>query len=219
VKENTMAAFEQAAAAGVWGIEFDLRWTRDLQPVVIHDADTRRVFDLDLVISGLSLAELRQQLPQIPTLTDVVQRFGGRQHMMIELKTDAPGAAATCRGRLREALAGLEGARDYHFLALDFELFRLVEFAGKSACLPVAELNTRNFSQQCLAQGLGGVCGQYLLLSSGMIQRHHHNGQKVGCGFISSRFSLYRELNRGVDWIYTDHARKLCLIRRQLLSR
>lgn len=32
VYENTIAAFDGAMEQGVWGIEFDVRWTRDLQP-------------------------------------------------------------------------------------------------------------------------------------------------------------------------------------------
>ena len=60
VRENTLAAFDRAALAGVAGLEFDVRWTRDLQPVVIHDADARRVFGRDLVVAEVSLAELRE---------------------------------------------------------------------------------------------------------------------------------------------------------------
>ena len=37
--------------------------------------------------------------------------------------------------------------------------------------------------------------------------------------FIGSRFCLYRELNRGVDWIFTNHALKLEAIRQELLQR
>jgi len=35
--ENTLPAFDNARANGVWGIEFDIRWTADLVPVIIHD--------------------------------------------------------------------------------------------------------------------------------------------------------------------------------------
>ncbi|HBZ56506.1 MAG TPA: glycerophosphodiester phosphodiesterase, partial [Syntrophobacteraceae bacterium] len=34
VLENTVPAFDAARNAGVWGIELDVRWTRDLEPVV-----------------------------------------------------------------------------------------------------------------------------------------------------------------------------------------
>ena len=218
VRENTMAAFARIAAAGGWGIEFDVRWTRDLQPVVIHDPSTVRVFDIDLEVAAVSLQELRQQVPEIPTLEEVVSRFGGNIHLMVELKRDELGSVASRANRLREIFATLDAADDYHFLALQFDLFKLVEFAGHQACLAVAEINVGAFSRQVLSSDLAGLCGQYLLINQALLQRHHRQGQKLGTGFIESRFSLYRELNRGVDWIFTNHALKLGAIRQELLK-
>ena len=37
VKENTLAAFRRACDAGVWGLETDIRWSRDLVPLVVAD--------------------------------------------------------------------------------------------------------------------------------------------------------------------------------------
>ena len=219
VKENTMAAFARVVEAGAWGIEFDVRWTRDLEPVVIHDTDTRRVFDVELTVAEASLTELRQRVPEIPTLLEVVERFGGVCHLMVELKGDELGAQVNKAERLQEIFASLTPGTDYHFLALQFDLFDLVKFAGAGACLPVAELKTRDFSRAALVGDLAGVCGHYLLLNRGMIKHHHRQGQKVGTGFITSRFSLYRELNRGVDWVFTNHALRLTAIRQQLLRR
>jgi glycerophosphoryl diester phosphodiesterase len=218
VKENTLAAFARVAEAGGWGIEFDVRWTRDLQPVVIHDSSTARVFGIDLEVAAVDLHELQQQVPGIPTLEEVVARFGGNTHLMVELKRDELGAVAGRAARLGEIFATLIAAEDYHFLALQLDLFKLVEFAGDKACLPVAELNLGNFSHDALTRDLGGVCGQYLLLNQGLIQRHHRQGQKLGTGFIGSRFCFYRELNRGVDWVFTNHALKLETIRQGLLQ-
>ena len=219
VKENTLAAFTRVAATGGWGIEFDVRWTRDLQPVVIHDPGTARVFGIDLAVAAVSLSELQQQVPEIPTLQEVVARFGGNTHLMVELKPDELGAVAGKAERLSEIFAALTAGVDYHFLALQFDLFKLVEFAGDQACLPVAELNLGAFSREVLTRNLGGICGQYLLLNQALLQRHHRQGQKLGAGFVASRFCFYRELNRGVDWIFTNHALKLGAIRQDLLKR
>ena len=218
IRENTMAAFARISAAGGWGIEFDVRWTQDLQPVVIHDASTARVFGIDLEVSAVSLLELQQQVPEIPTLEEVVACFGGNTHLMVELKRDELGSVASRAGRLQEIFATLDAEVDYHFLALQLDQFKLVEFAGDKACLPVAELNVGDFSREVLSSDWAGLCGQYLLLNQALLQRHQHRGQKMGTGFIASRFSLYRELNRGVDWIFTNHALKLCAIRRELLK-
>jgi len=217
VRENTLAAFTPAAEAGCWGLEFDVRWTRDLEPVVIHDADAERVFGIDLVVAEISLAELRQRIPEVPTLAEMVERFGGRQHLMIELKHDRIGSAAARAGRLREILAPLEPVEDYHFLALHPESFELTDFAGKRACVPVAEFNLGELSRRALRQEYGGVCAHYLLLGRGVIERHHHRGQLLGSGFASSRNCLFREVNRGVDWIFSNHALKMEAIRRQML--
>ncbi|MEJ2658908.1 MAG: glycerophosphodiester phosphodiesterase family protein, partial [Desulfobacterales bacterium] len=69
VFENTIAAFERVNAAGVWGIEFDIRWTKDLMPVVFHDADLQRVFGSDINISRVTLSELKMHCHLIPTLS------------------------------------------------------------------------------------------------------------------------------------------------------
>lgn len=217
VKENTMAAFARVVEAGAWGIEFDVRWTRDLEPVVIHDTDTRRVFDVELVVAEASLAELRQRVPEVPTLSETLERFGGVCHLMVELKADGLGAEEAREKRLQEIFASLTAGDDYHFLALQFDLFNLVNFAGAGACLPVAELDMRTVSREALLRNFAGACGQYLLLNRDMIKRHHRQGQKVGTGFITSRFGLYRELNRGVDWVFTNHPLKLAAIRQTLL--
>ena len=217
--ENTIAAFTAAAEAGVWGIEFDLRWTRDLQPVVIHDEDARRVFGEDLVVAETDLADLQRRLPEVPSLAQVVAAFGGRTHLMIELKRCPDGDDEIKARRLAEALQPLEPARDYHILALDPDLFAPAGFAGAAACVLVAELNPGQRSREALAAGLGGLCGHFVLIDRRLLRRHREAGQKLGTGFPGSRFAFYRELNRGVDWIFTNHARRLARIRAELLQR
>jgi glycerophosphoryl diester phosphodiesterase len=217
VRENTLAAFTAPAEAGCWGLEFDVRWTRDLQPVVIHDVDAERVFGIDLVVAEVSLQELQQRIPEVPTLAQVVARFGGRQHLMVELKRDTRGSEATRAARLQEIFAALEPSTDFHFLALQPALFELVEFAGPRACVAVAEFNVGELSRVALQRDFGGVCAHYLLLSRKLIRRHHRRGQKLGSGFASSRYGLYREINRGVDWIFSNNALRLQAIRQQLL--
>jgi hypothetical protein len=44
---------------------------------VVHDADLRRVFGLELQVSDCTLQDLKRQCPHVPTLAVVVGRFGG----------------------------------------------------------------------------------------------------------------------------------------------
>ena len=96
-------------------------------------------------------------------------------------------------------------------------LFDLVDFAGREACLPVAELNVAEISRVAREHSFAGIGGQYLLMSNRLIRRHRRLQQKIGTGFAASRFCFYRELNRGVDWIFTNHALKLAAIRQALM--
>lgn len=218
IRENTLEAFTRVEAAGVWGIELDVRWTRDLEPIVLHDPDTRRVFGLDVSVADIDFNELRQRVPEVPSLAEVVDRFGGRMHLMVEIKADELGNPARKRKRMRELFTDLRPQREFHFLALAPDLFSLVDFAGNEACLPVAELNLPEISRLARERSLAGISGQYLLLNQRLIERHRQLQQKVGTGFAASRFCFYRELNRGVDWIFTNHALKLARIRRELMG-
>ena len=60
VFENTLTAFDHALKTdGIWGIELDFRWTKDLHPVVSHDSDLQRLFGSNLRISETTLSALR----------------------------------------------------------------------------------------------------------------------------------------------------------------
>ncbi|UTR14390.1 glycerophosphodiester phosphodiesterase [Salipaludibacillus sp. LMS25] len=58
--ENTMAAFRSATRYPVDGIEFDLQWTKDKIPVVIHDPTIDRTTNGCGAVSSYTLAELKQ---------------------------------------------------------------------------------------------------------------------------------------------------------------
>lgn len=209
VLENTLPAFEAARAYGVWGIECDVRWTADRVPVISHDPTGARVFGRPESIAELPLATLRRLMPQLPTLADVVGEFGGTTHLMLEIKAPLPSDVGEGGRILGEHLAGLTPVRDYHILALAPELFAVVDGLPRASYCLVAETNIRRLSRTALELGCGGLAGHYLLLGQSTLQRHHRAGQYLGTGFISSRHCLYRELNRGMDWIFSNHAVRL----------
>jgi len=215
VFENTLAAFDGAVAQGVWGIEFDLRWTRDLEPVVIHDPDLRRLSGRDLRVGGGTLGDLKKQCPQVPTLAEVVGRYGGKVHLMMEIKAEPYPDRERQNRVLADVFAALRPGRDFHLLSLVPEMFRLMRFAPAATFVPVARLNVANFSRLAMQEGYGGVAGHYALVGDSTIGRLHAAGKKVGTGYPRSRSCLFREIHRGVDWIFSNHAGKVQrLIRR-----
>ncbi len=216
--ENTLAAFDKVLAQDIWGIECDIRWTRDLVPVIIHDSSGQRVFGKDLHIYQMDFTKLREELPQVPTLAEVIDRYGGKLHLMIELKAEHYPDPDRQKQILKEQLADLAPGRDYHFLSLDPDLFERVDFVPTAACYPVSEINATSLSRISSERKLGGLTGHFLLLNDRLKHRHELADQTIGTGFIASKNCLFRELNRGVEWIFTNHALRLKKVRDDYLN-
>jgi glycerophosphoryl diester phosphodiesterase len=74
-RENTMASFLSAAAAGADMIEIDLRRSADGGIVIVHDATLTRLWGVDRAVADLTLAELADIGDgdmRIPTLAEVL---------------------------------------------------------------------------------------------------------------------------------------------------
>jgi glycerophosphoryl diester phosphodiesterase len=213
ILENTLAAFAAARAAGVWGVECDIRWTRDLVPVIYHDPGCERLFGDPVTIASLEFSVLRERFPLIPSLQELVGEFAGNTHLMLEIKAESYPKPARQKAILQAILSSLTPGDDYHFLMLDPVLAARVDFVPREFSLLVAEFNLHRLSRECLQQGFGGLMGHYLLLNDTVKRRHEGAGQRVGTGFIHSGNVLFRELNRGVEWIFSNEAVKMQNIR------
>jgi glycerophosphoryl diester phosphodiesterase len=216
--ENTIAAFDRAKDQGVWGIEFDLRWTKDLKPVAIHDADLCRVFGLDFDIRQVTLKELKSHNPLIPSLDELIQRYGKKIHLMIEIKAEPYPDPVGQNRTLAELLCSLEPVKDYHLLTLTPEMFNLIDCVPRSALLPVAQFNFLRLSRMAIEQNYSGFAGHYVLLTRARLKKHRKLEQKLATGYVNSKNCLFRELNRNVEWIFSDNAVELQQIVNALLQ-
>lgn len=98
--ENTLIAFEEAAKMDVWGVEFDVHLTKDLELVVIHDESIDRTSNGTGFIKDLTLEQLRTfdfgswfdpqfAGEKIPTLAEVLAVYKNTTHQInIEIKSD-----------------------------------------------------------------------------------------------------------------------------------
>jgi glycerophosphoryl diester phosphodiesterase len=94
--ENTFSAYERAVEIGADMIEIDLHLSRDGAIVITHDEDLAglggegKVADTDLAtLRGLDAGNGQS----VPTLDEVLDRFGSRIPFNLELKTRAEGGA------------------------------------------------------------------------------------------------------------------------------
>jgi glycerophosphoryl diester phosphodiesterase len=205
IKENTMAGFKKAYKNGIWGIEFDIRWTNDGVPMVCHDADTSRVWDKDIEIDGISFKNLREELPEIPTLKEVVDEFIGKMHFFIELKNCDFKKIDEYKKTLKEILSPLKEIDDFHIFAQSMDLILKFDCFNKKTYILVSEVNAAGFSEQVISHDIGGLAGHYLLLTDSIIQKHKEKGQLVGTGYCRTMNCLSREVNREVDFVFTNH--------------
>lgn len=111
VIENTAPAFE-AAIAGGYGIECDLRPAADGTPVVFHDKRLERLVEARGEVAALSPAELTRLVyrkarapgTRILTFADLIDLVDGHVPMLVEVKSEwAPPDPAFMKAIARQA--------------------------------------------------------------------------------------------------------------------
>jgi len=116
--ENTIAAFDEALCQGAGGIELDVQLSRDEVPVVYHDKTLTRAGGGRKRVAGLNWDELRELdaafrfgsgIPrqQIPSLEEVLARYGGRTRLLVEIKTREGAEGHDRHIRLARAVAAM----------------------------------------------------------------------------------------------------------------
>lgn len=203
--ENTLKAFERAYILGCFGIELDIHQTSDGIFVVHHDPDLQRLWHKKGLINDMTFAALRKEIPNIPTLEEVVNAYGKKMCLFIELKSD--GIDET---KLKSILSPLIEQKDYFLLSLNLSFLEKLSLFSKKTLLPVAvQSNTKLFLKSVLSEGYGGLLGHYLLLNRSMVEKLLTAKKHIGTGFIDSKNLLYREFNRGVPWIFSNNVEEL----------
>jgi glycerophosphoryl diester phosphodiesterase len=134
--ENTFAAFDEAIRQDAGGIELDVQLSRDEIPVVYHDRSlrkagggARRVADLDVTeLERLDAGRwfgARFRGERIPHLARVLDRYGERVRLLIEIKARGP---VDVRRRVARAVAEMvrerQLERQTRLLCFDDEALR-----------------------------------------------------------------------------------------------
>ncbi len=206
-KENSLNAFASCHAAGVWGVEFDVRWTLDHEPIIIHDPTADRVHGrADITITKIEFKKLRDEIPAIAHLEEALESLKTKCHLMIEIKENLSEREASLK-KFVNLLRPFHPVSDFHILSLNTDFFiPLHPYFPSQTFLPVASTNTNILSNISLNKSYAGIAGQFLLTTQDFIKCHHEHQQKVGTGFINEKNLLYREVTRGIDWIFSDNA-------------
>ena len=110
--ENSLAAFE-AACAGGYGIELDVRLSADGEAMVFHDAQLKRMTGREGRVADHTAADLRQMRlagsdETIPALAEALTEVGRRAMVHIEIKIPY-GEVGPLERRVHEVIADHNG--------------------------------------------------------------------------------------------------------------
>jgi glycerophosphoryl diester phosphodiesterase len=116
--ENTLASFTEALRQGAEAIELDVQLSHDGIPVVYHDRTLARAGGGRRRVSETTFRELRRldaaarfagagPRQRIPSLEQVLARFGGRTRLLVEIKVREGAPGATRHLQLAQAAASL----------------------------------------------------------------------------------------------------------------
>jgi glycerophosphoryl diester phosphodiesterase len=90
--ENSIAAFQKAAALNAWAIELDIRRCKSGELVLLHDADIFRVTGVHSLVQDMTLQELQaiklKNGEPIPTLEAALDAINGKCNIILDLKEE-----------------------------------------------------------------------------------------------------------------------------------
>jgi glycerophosphoryl diester phosphodiesterase len=160
----------------------------------------------------LNFSELRALAPGIPTLAEALAVLRPAQpgthqvHVMLEIKERFLQTERQLK-MLTETFARLRPVHDFHLLTLEPELLEPYSPTFPKSCF-VDVIWTNPLQTFADNQRLdhGGIAGHFLFFPDAKRESLRKQHKSFGVGFIASRRSLYRELAKGADWIFTDDA-------------
>jgi glycerophosphoryl diester phosphodiesterase len=215
--ENTFAAYDLALGMGANHIEIDVHLTSDGEVVVIHDDLVDRTTDGRGPVAEHTLAELealdagswfgdRFAGQRIPTLEAVLEHYGHRAHLHIEIKGSTPGLVPRTVD-----LIGKYGAEGQVTIT-SFMREALAETRSVAPDLPTGWLvgePTDEIIEQTLALGLTQLCPRADHVTPELVARLHGLGLVVRAWGVSDEALMRRVVDAGADGMTVNFPDKL----------
>ena len=212
--ENTLPAYELAIEQRADMIEIDLHRTRDGATVVAHDEELSGLGGKG-EIAAATLAEVRALDAgggeRVPTLDEVLDRFGERIPFNLELKR---GSSATYEGLERAALDAvrerglLEQTLFSSFFDPVLERLRALEPEARLARL-FSPRDPERPLERARAVGAEAISPWLGLLQPELIEAAHAEGLAVYVFTADEEHEMRSLLDLGVDGIFTNFPDRL----------
>jgi glycerophosphoryl diester phosphodiesterase len=207
--ENTLAAYELAVAQAADMIEVDLHRTRDGAVVVAHDAELERIGGRG-EIGEATLAEVRAldagAGQRVPTLDELLDGFGARIPLNLELKQGSRGAYAGLPA-LAVAAVRVRGLADRTLYSSFYDPvlhdLRSVDPEARIALL-ISRRAPQGWVERARALGAEAVNPELPLVDRAFVERAHGEGLAVYVFTVDPLEEMQRLLALGVDGLFTN---------------
>jgi glycerophosphoryl diester phosphodiesterase len=212
--ENTLASFREAVRIGADWLEFDVRFSSDGHPVIIHDGSLKRTSSGRGPVRGRSLAELRKldagswfderfAGEKIPTLEEVF-KLGSRVRLNVEIKArSAPArhAAQAVWSRIQES-----GLEDRTLISsFDLNILRALRELDPTVALGFPwQIGLRDPVRRALALKCKMMLFEVSGLSEKKVRRCREVGLAVWVYTVNEPEEMRRVLDLGIDALITD---------------
>lgn len=199
--ENTLAAFELAVEQGAQMIETDLHLSRDGEIPIYHDDQIEGT-----PVGELTLAELREIRPELPTLQQMLDKLGGRIPLNLEIKRPRKAAyegleaqvlsEVKRRGLLPETLFSC-----FHDGVL--ATLRGLEPAARVGLLISARFPA-SIEERASALAAEAIHPPLSLAQQNLVESAHARGLRVNVYTVDAPDDQRRLIALGVDGIFTN---------------
>jgi glycerophosphoryl diester phosphodiesterase len=203
-RENTLAAFSAAVAAGADMIELDVRCSRDGEPVVVHDPTLERLWGIARPVAELAADDVRAL--GIPDLAQALAAIPDSVHVMVDYEERAVAEPALdvvlAVGALERCIFSGECYAGHRAL-------RAREPEVRIACTWTAERPCPDSLLDELGAELWNPSGRVLARLPAEVERMHARGTGVSVWTIDRREDMERCLAAGVDAVITNRVADL----------
>ncbi|MCS7111855.1 MAG: glycerophosphodiester phosphodiesterase [Ignisphaera sp.] len=200
--ENTLAAFRRAIDMGCDAIEFDVRFTNDGIPIVVHDEDLKRVAGMDRRVRELTLSEIRGVMvmgrERIPTLDEVLSEVGRRVVVFMEIKE------LHDEGYIVRMLKSYDVMDHSLVISFNYEYLKRIKDLDRSVEIGLLTYMRPLPIDKAVKLKAMAILPRYNLVTPNVIREAHSKRLKIYTWTINDVSIALKMKSYGVDGIATD---------------
>lgn len=227
--ENTTAALRAAIEQGADMVEFDVRWSADGEPVLMHDALVERTTDGRGPLTALSMREIRRldagawfgarfRGERVLTLREALAILAPLVRANIELCADVQPPAGFAARLMRH----VEEARlpeDPLVSSFDFSLLAAVRAGHPGARIaPLFREAAGGVLESVIALAPAAAHPRRHLVRPALLRRLRGEGIRVHAWTVNHPREARRLIRMGVDGIFTDRPAPMVRLRDDLCA-